>query len=381
MSEMNLQPGAKSGEGNATVTVTRQDQRRSEAIVGWLMAAPAIVLIFTFLIVPFFMAFTFSFTNQRLVSPNPTQFVGFQNFQDLLSVNTITLDPVIDEETGQPVLDDDGNYTYPRLRNFTRNAEEYPQYNGMREWFSIQTGESRFFVLASDIVFMKALFNTITFVVVVAPTQAFLALLLALTVNQQLVGVNIFRTIYFMPVVVSLVVVSLLWRFIYDGQNGLLNTLLAYVTFGAFDPVDWLGNPQTALGAIIVMSIWQAVGFHMVIWLSGLQTIPFSLYEAASIDGANGWQRFRHVTWPGLQNTAILILVVITIQAFALFAQVDVMTRGGPLDSTQTLVFQAVQRGFEKQNIAGGSAISVIFFLLVLTVSLVQQYLTRERTA
>ena len=274
MSEMNLQPGAKSGEGNATVTVTRQDQRRSEAIVGWLMAAPAIVLIFTFLIVPFFMAFTFSFTNQRLVSPNPTQFVGFQNFQDLLSVNTITLDPVIDEETGQPVLDDDGNYTYPRLRNFTRNAEEYPQYNGMREWFSIQTGESRFFVLASDIVFMKALFNTITFVVVVAPTQAFLALLLALTVNQQLVGVNIFRTIYFMPVVVSLVVVSLLWRFIYDGQNGLLNTLLAYVTFGAFDPVDWLGNPQTALGAIIVMSIWQAVGFHMVIWLSGLQTFP-----------------------------------------------------------------------------------------------------------
>ncbi len=378
MSEMNF---ASETNASATTSTTTLDQRRSEALIGWLMAAPAIILIFTFLIVPFMMAFGFSFTNQRLVSPNPTEFVGLSNFQDLLGLNTITLDPIIDEETGQPVLDDEGNLTYPRLRTFTRNEEEYPQYLGMREWFAIQTGEARFVLLASDVVFMKALFNTLLFVIVVAPTQAFLALLLALTVNQQLVGVNVFRTIYFMPVVVSLVVVSLLWRFIYDGQNGLLNTLLGYMTFGAFDPVDWLGNPQTALGAIIVMSVWQGVGFHMVIWLSGLQTIPFSLYEAASIDGANGWQRFRHVTWPGLQNTAILILVVITIQSFALFAQVDVMTRGGPLDSTQTLVFQAVERGFERQNIAGGSAISVIFFLLVLTVSLVQQYLTREREA
>jgi multiple sugar transport system permease protein len=253
----------------------------------------------------------------------------------------------------------------------------------MREWFSIPTpmNNSKLVVLASDVVFYKALVNTITFVIVVAPVQAGLALLLALVVNQKLLGVNIFRTIYFIPVVVSLVVVSLLWRFIYDGQNGLLNTLLEYITFGAFEPVDWLGNPRTALGAIMAMSIWQGVGFHMVIWHSGLQTIPFTLYEAASIDGANGWQRFRHVTWPGLRNTGILILIVITIQAFALFTQVDVMTRGGPLDSTQTLVFQAVIRGFEKQNIAGGSAISVVFFLLVLSVSLVQQYLTREERA
>ena len=378
MSEINLPSNATA---NPTASTSQRDQRHSEALVGWLMAAPAIVLILTFLIVPFLMAFGFSFTNQRLISPNPTEFVGLSNFSDLLRVNTITLDPVIDEETGDPVLDDDGNFTYPRLRSFTRDEEAYPQYSGMREWFSVGLGESRLFVLASDVVFMKALFNTLLFVVIVAPTQAFFALLLALTVNQHLVGVNIFRTIYFMPVVVSLVVVSLLWRFIYDGQNGLLNTLLGYITFGAFEPIDWLGNPRLALGAIIVMSVWQGVGFHMVIWLSGLQTIPFSLYEAASIDGANGWQRFWNVTWPGLQNTAILILIVITIQSFALFAQVDVMTRGGPVDATQTLVFQAVERGFERQNIAGGSAISVIFFLLVLTVSLVQQYLTREQEA
>ena len=127
------------------------------------------------------------------------------------------------------------------------------------------------------------------------------------------------------------------------------------------------------------MSIWQAVGFHMVIWLSGLQTISPTLYEASSIEGASKWQTFRYVTWPGLRNTAVLVLIVITMQAFALFAQIDVMTRGGPLDSTTTIVFQAVERGYGKQDISGGSAISVILFVLVLTISLIQRFLTRER--
>ena len=209
--------------------------------------------------------------------------------------------------------------------------------------------------------------------------QAGLALLLALLINQRLRGINVFRAIYFMPVVVSIVVVSLLWRFIYDGNNGLLNSMLSGLTFGAFQPVDWLGNPDTALGSIITMSIWQAVGFHMIIWLSGLQTISPTLYEAAAIEGSSKWQTFRYVTWPGLRNTAVLILIVITMQAFALFAQIDVMTNGGPLDSTQTMVFQAVERGYGKQDISGGSTISVILFLLVLSISFIQRWLTRER--
>jgi len=209
--------------------------------------------------------------------------------------------------------------------------------------------------------------------------QAGLALLLALLINQKLRGINVFRTIYFMPVVVSIVVVSLLWRFIYAGQNGLLNTLLNFLTFGNFQPVDWLGNPSTALWSILAMSVWQGVGFHMVIWLSGLQTIPESLYEAADIEGATAWQKFRYVTWPGLRNTAVLILIVITMQAFSLFSQVDVMTKGGPVDSTQSIVFQAVQRGYVQQDIASGSAISVLLFLMVLSISLLQRWLTRER--
>jgi multiple sugar transport system permease protein len=214
---------------------------------------------------------------------------------------------------------------------------------------------------------------------VVAPVQAGFALVLALLINQRLRGINFFRTIYFMPVVVSIVVVSLLWQFIYSPGDGLLNNILSWLSFGFFEPRDWLGNTSTALPSIMAMSIWQGVGFHMVIWLSGLQTISPTLYEAADIEGASKWQTFRYVTWPGLRNTAVLILIVITMQAFALFAQIDVMTGGGPLDSTQVLVFQAVERGYQRQDISGGSTISVLLFLIVLGISLIQRYLTREK--
>lgn len=348
-------------------------------LTGWLMAAPMVFLIFMFLVVPFFLGFVFSFTNQRLVSPNPTQFVGLSNFEQLLGAGILVRQPETDA-SGALKRDDSGDFVYPGLRGFTRNRSDYPQYYGMKEFFGFSWGDARVSVLVRDLVFVKALINTLSFVLVVAPVQGGLALVLALMINQKLRGINVFRTIYFMPVVMSIVVVALLWRFIYAPDHGLLNNILGFLSFGGFKPVDWLGNTHTALWSILAMSVWQGVGFHMVIWLSGLQTIPASLYEAAEIEGATPWQRFRFVTWPGLRRTAILILLVITMQAFALFAQVDVMTKGGPLDSTQSIVFQAVQRGYVKQDIATGSAISVILFVLVLSISLVQRYLTRERT-
>ena len=345
---------------------------------GWAFALPGIALIATFIIIPFFFAFALSLTNQRLISPNPTAFVGLQNYSDMLSVSVLQLTPVTDD-TGAIQREADGSPVYPRVRDITR-SDDFPQYRGMREWFRVHLGDTAHVVIARDVVFMKALVNTITFVLVVAPLQGGLALVLALLVNQKLRGITVFRAIYFMPVVVSIVVVSLLWRFIYSPDGGLLNNLLSALSFGVFEPVNWLGNPDTALPAIMGMSIWQAVGFHMVIWLSGLQTISPTLYEAAEIEGASKWQTFRYVTWPGLRHTAVLVLIVITMQAFALFAQIDVMTRGGPLDSTQTLVFQAVERGYGKQDISGGATISVVLFLMVLSISLVQRWLTRERT-
>jgi multiple sugar transport system permease protein len=344
---------------------------------GWLMALPGFGLIILFVILPFVLAFALSFTNQRLVSPNPTEWVGLSNYRALLGVSVLHLEPERDD-AGNVVIDENGAPEYPRLRSFTRNNPDYPHLAGMSEWFSFERMEGRTYVLASDVVFMRAIVNTLIFVAVVAPVQAGLALVLALLINQRLRGINLFRAVYFMPVVVSIVVVSLLWRFIY-AEEGLLNNLLASLTFGAFVGPDWLGNPSTALGSVIAMSVWQAVGFHMVIWLSGLQTISPTLYEAGAIEGASRWQTFRYITWPGLRNTAVLILIVITMQAFALFAQIDVMTNGGPLDSTQTIVFQAVERGYGKQDISSGSTISVFLFVLVLSISLLQRWLTRER--
>ncbi|MCA9916941.1 MAG: sugar ABC transporter permease [Anaerolineales bacterium] len=353
--------------------------RQQEARAGWTMIAPAAILMLGFLIIPFLMAFGFSFTNQRLISPNPTEFVGMRNFERLLTIKLFPIEAEVDPNTGEVVLDEDGNIVFPRARNFTRDNPDYPELDGLQEAFSWVRGTTQYTVLAGDSVFLRSVVNIFYFAIVIVPVQGGLGLVLALLVNQKLRGINIFRTIYFIPVVISMVIVSILWRFIYDGNNGLLNNLLSFFTLGAFQPIDWLGEVNTAMPAIMMMSIWQAVGFHMVIWLAGLQTIPGSLYEAAQVAGANSWQQFRYVTWPGLRNTAVFVLITITMAAFSLFTQVDIMTRGGPLDATTTIIHQAVQRGYHKQDIAYGSAISVFFFMMVLTIALIQRYLTRDK--
>jgi len=281
--------------------------------VALLMLLPAAVLMITFLIIPIGLTFILAFTNARLVSPQPATFVGLDNFVRLFDNDT----------------------------------------------------------------FWKSLRNTIIFAAIIVPFQSALALGLALLVNVKMRGVNFFRTVFFLPVVTSIVVVSMLWLFLYQ-PNGLINAVLA--KFGFAGP-DWLGNPNTALIAIILMSAWQAMGFHMVIWLSGLQTIPGELYEAADLDGASTFQQFQHVTWPGLRQTRTFILITITIAAFALFSQVNIMTQGGPLDATSTLVFQAVRTGFQQQQTGYASAISLVFFAIVLAVSLVQRFLTRDKDA
>ena len=325
------------------------------------------------------MAIWFSFTDQRLISPNEPEFVGTRNYERLFGMSLLTLDAQTDESGAVKMKD--GEPVYPRLRSYTRDKETYPEYFRKRQWFTIDRSDNRrTFVLASDVVFLKAVKNTLMFVAIVAPVQSGLALLLALLINRKVRGINIFRTIYFMPVVISLIVISMLWRFIYDGQNGLLNSLLNFLSFGNFEAVNWLGSTATALPSIMAMSIWHTVGFFMIIWLSGLQTIPPTLYEASRIEGASSWQTFRYVTWPGLRNTAILVMIVITMQAFTLYPQIAVMTSGGPLDSTQSVVFQMVERGYEKQDISGGSTISVFLFLFVLSISLLQGFLTRKKS-
>jgi multiple sugar transport system permease protein len=234
-------------------------------------------------------------------------------------------------------------------------------------------------VLAHDPTFLHSIFNNIFFAIVVIPLQTGLGLLLALLVNQKLKGRNFFRTIYFSPVVTSLVVISIVWTFLYDKNVGLMNQVLKTASFSRLGLVDWLGNPSTAMLAIIIMSVWQGVGLQMILFLAGLQDIPEQLYEAAGIDGASPWQQFVNVTVPGLRNVTVFILISITIAAFQLFSQVWVMTQGGPNGATSTVMFDIVQQGFVEQNIGYASAMSVIFFLFIIAIALVQRYATREQ--
>lgn len=212
-----------------------------------------------------------------------------------------------------------------------------------------------------------------------APLQCALALGLALLVNAGLRGQTVFRAIYFSPVVMSMVVVAVVWSFLFDKDLGLFNLALHSLSFGLLGPVDWLGNPSTAMMAIVIMSAWQGAGLQMLILLAGLQGIPQELYDAARIDGAGPWQRFRHITVPGLRHTIAFVLIATTIAALGLFTQVDVMTRGGPRGATATVMFEAVRRGVREGDIAYGAAISVVYFALIVVIILLQQLLRRRR--
>ncbi|HNS02011.1 MAG TPA: sugar ABC transporter permease [Anaerolineae bacterium] len=356
----------------------RKSKKQRDLVPAVLLGAPAIILLIMFLIGPFFAGIGFSFTNIRLISANPAEWVGLRNYQRLTKIAVLSVEPVTDPATGQPVTDEQGNLVYPRSRDFTRDTEAYPQYAGTREWFTADIGDTRYYVLAGDPAFMKSIVNVVFFALIVIPLQTGLGLLLALLVNQKLAGRNFFRTIYFSPVVTSMVVISIVWVFLYDKDNGLINQFIGLFGLPA---VNWLGNPSTAMLAIIIMSVWQGVGFQMVLFLAGLQGIPDFLYEAASIDGANTWQKFRYITVPGLRSVFVFIIITITIAAFQLFTQVYVMTNGGPDDATTTVVFHMVRKGFREQEIAVASAIGVLFFLFILGISMVQRFVLRDKEA
>jgi len=292
--------------------------KKKETIAAWSFCALPLLFLLIFLITPFIIAFVISFSDQRLISnPNlPTQFIAFRNF----------------------------------LRLFNSSS------------------------------FRQALWNNIYFVLVVVPLQTFLALLLAVLVNQKLRFINLFRTIYFSPVVTTMVVVSIVWYVLYNPGEGLINQFISFISFGKLGPYSWLNDTSLALPAIMLLSIWQGVGFQMVIYLAGLQGIPDELYEAGRVDGANSWQQFRHITIPQLRNTTIFVIISTTILAFKLFTQVWVMTRGGPQGASKTIIVLLYQEGFTMLRVGYASAIGVLFFLIVLGVSILQRiYLKEER--
>jgi len=348
---------------------------RRQRFYGWLLGSPAFLGLILFILVPFIMAIVMSFTNQRLLSPNPTEGVGLRNYDRLMAVTWLTQDAQRDDQN-QLILDAKGEPQFERPRRILRSQ---PEYKGYSELSTYTFGDSRVVLLAKDPLFIKSFINTLKFAVLVIPLQCGAALLLALLVNLGIKGTNFFRTAYFAPVVTSMVVVSIVWTFLYHKDIGLVNEFLGKISFGLIDKIDWLGDASWSMPAIVIMSAWQGAGYQMLIFLAGLQNIPEDLYEAASLDGANAWQKFVNVTLPGLRNTTIFVIISTTIAAFGLFTQVDVMTQGGPADSTTTVMYHAVRKGFREQDIGYGATISVVYFLVILAIAMGQKFYFDKR--
>lgn len=215
--------------------------------------------------------------------------------------------------------------------------------------------------------FWKTLGNTLYFVIVGMPLSIAVSLGAALLLHSRLGRFKgFFRTAYFAPVVTTVVAVAVIWRYLFHTRYGLINYGLSLV---GIDPIDWLGDPDWAMPAIIVFAVWKNFGYNMIIFLAGLQAIPEDLYEAARIDGASGPQQFRHVTLPMLGPILLLVSILTMAGYFQLFAEPYVMTQGGPLESTKSVLYLMYEEGFKWWNLGNASAVAFLLFALMTAVS------------
>ena len=224
--------------------------------------------------------------------------------------------------------------------------------------------------LLNDPLFWTAMRNTFYFVIAATPLSIAVSLTAAVLLNSRLVRFKaFFRLNYFLPVVTTLVAVAVIWRFIYHPRFGLLNYLLSFI---GIHPIDWLGDPQWAMPAIILMAIWKNFGYNMIIFIAGLQNIPEELYEAARIEGAGAWRQFTSVTLPLLAPTTVFITIITMIGFFQLSAEPYIMTQGGPLNRTLSIVLYMYQEGFRWWNMGYSSAIAFVLFGVIFLFTLVQ---------
>ena len=290
-------------------------EARAESRSGWAFVAPALLLIGVFFAVPVVGAFVLSFTDFDIYS-----------------------------------IGDFGSTRFVGLKNY--------------------------YDLLTNPVFWIALRNTLYFVLVGGPLSVAASLGAALLVNAKLASFKpFFRSAFFAPWVTTLVAVALVWRYIYHPQYGLLNAGLGLLGIG---PIDFLGNPRWAMPSIILLSVWKNFGYNMLVFLAGLTSIPDELYEAAELDGAGAWHRFRHITLPMLGPTFVFVGVVTMIASFQIFSEPYVMTQGGPLKSTTTLVLLMYEQGFRWWRLGLSAAIAVLLFLLTLGGTLLQLKLRRS---
>ena len=232
------------------------------------------------------------------------------------------------------------------------------------------------YAFTQDALFLQTLGNTLKYVVVAVPLNIAVSLPIALGLNRLEKLRALFRTSFFMPTVASAVAVSLVWLPIYDPQAGWLNALLARLNLPT---ASWLGDPKTALWSVLVAAVWQDLGYNIIIFLAGLQSIPGEFYDAAKVDGANVWARTRHITLPLLQRTFVFVLALTTISYMQEFTHIQVMTQGGPVNSSESLVLYVYLTAFQDFRMGYASAMSVVLMVIILVITLLQLRLLRQR--
>ena len=280
-------------------------------VLAYTFLGPSLLILSVFLVIPSIMAVYYAFTDYYLLTPDMRKFVGFDNFIKLFK----------------------------------------------------------------DPIFLKSLSNTLKFVVLVIPLQIGAALGLALLLNKKRKANTFFKVAYFSPVVMSLVVISVLWLYLLNPNEGMINNVLTHV---GLPPQPFLTSPDQAIFTIVFVSVWQGAGFQMLIFLAGLQNIPGDVYEAAQLDGMNKWQRFIYITLPLLKPTSIFIFITTLISAFKLLVQPMVMTQGGPVNSTMTVVYYIYQTGFTDRMVGYASSIALLFGTIIGLVTLAQRKLVKE---
>lgn len=231
-------------------------------------------------------------------------------------------------------------------------------------------GLDNFIRLSTDNFFKKSLINTIVYAIGTVPLTLICSLGLAIVLNHKVKGRNFFRTVSFFPYVASLVAVAVVWNMIFNPTYGPVNMIL--MKLGVENPPRWAADKDFAMITVILFSVWKNMGYYMVIYLAGLQGISGELYEAAGLDGANGWQKFKNITWPMLSPTTFFVTIMLTISCFKVYDQIYMITQGGPGDATLVLVYHIYNTAFISWNLGYASAISMVLFILVLTVTIVQ---------
>ncbi len=267
----------------------------------------------------------------------------------------------------------------PALAAFILSFTDFDIYSLSNFEYARFVGWRNYVQLFKDPLFWKAMANTFYYVLVGGPLAIAASLGTALLINSKLVRFKgFFRAVYFAPVVTTLVAVAVVWRFMYHPRFGLLNYALSF--FGVA-PIDWLGDSTWAMPAIILMSIWKNFGYNMIIFVAGLQNIPVQLYEAARMDGANFWEQFKNITLPMLAPTTVFVSIIAMIGNFQLFTEPYVMTQGGPVNSTLSIVLLMYQQGFRWWNLGYSAAIAFVLFGVILLGSLLQAKLQKRGEA